>query len=81
MYVSKQIDKLTKPVIFNPKLNNNGDIHIVYLPIVNGAIKDFDKLDGAQVIQMFNLLLNSQDIFERNLQIIKNTEETQKKNV
>ena len=25
MYVSKQIDKLTKPVIFNPKLNNNGD--------------------------------------------------------
>ena len=40
LYVSKQIDKLTKPVIFNPKLNNNGDIHIVYLPIVNGAIKD-----------------------------------------
>lgn len=37
------------------------------------TIKDFDKLDGAQLIQMFNLLLNSQDIFERNLQIIKNT--------
>lgn len=37
------------------------------------TIKDFDKLDGAQLIQMFNLLLNSQDVFERNLQIIKNT--------
>lgn len=40
LYVSKQVDKIHKPVIFNPKINNNGDIHIVYLPIVNNEIRD-----------------------------------------
>lgn len=40
LYVSKQIDKVHKPVIFNPKINNNGDIHIVYLPIVDNEIRD-----------------------------------------
>lgn len=40
LFVSKQIDKLSKPVIFNPRLFNNGDIHIAYLPIVNGKVCD-----------------------------------------
>lgn len=40
LYVSKQIDKISKPVIFNPRLFNNGDINIAYLPIVNGKVCD-----------------------------------------
>lgn len=40
LYVSKQFGQIHKPVLFNPKINNNGDIHIVYLPIVNNTVKD-----------------------------------------
>lgn len=41
LYVSKKIGNKQEPVLFDPKINNkNGDIHIVYLPIVNGAVRD-----------------------------------------
>ena len=41
LYVSKKTNNIQNPVIFNPKINNkNNDIHIVYLPLVNGVVKD-----------------------------------------